>query len=103
MKKVNTAFIVKLCLPQFAVGLFTAMINNYLIYFYQPTTQSGLPVLIMQGTVIAGVLTVIGFLKAIGHIIDAVSDPLIANLSDASRHQNGRRIPYMKASAIPFG
>lgn len=43
MKKVNTSLIVRLCLPQFAVGLFTTMLNNYLIYFYQPSKESGIP------------------------------------------------------------
>lgn len=94
---------VRLCLPQFAVGLFTAMINNYLIYFYQPTAKSGLPVLLTQGTVILGILTVIGFVKAVGHVIDAVTDPLIAGLSDKSRNPRGRRIPLMKIAAVPFG
>ena len=41
MKKVNTALLIRLCLPQFAVGLFTTMLNNYLIYFYQPSKESG--------------------------------------------------------------
>lgn len=103
MKQVNTAFIIRLSLPQFAVGLFTAMINNYLIYFYQPTAQSNLPIFITQGTILFGVLTVIGFIKAMGHIIDAISDPLIANMSDKCKHKQGRRIPFMKYSAIPFG
>ena len=103
MKTVDTRLIIRLCLPQFAVGLFTAMVNNYLIYFYQPTVQSGLPVLITQGVVVGGILTIIGLIKAVGHIIDAVSDPLIASISDKSLHKNGRRIPMMKWSAIPFG
>lgn len=102
-KKVNNGVIVRLCLPQFAVGLFTAMLNNYLIYFYQPSAQSGLPNLIPQGVVILGVLTVIGFIKAMGHVIDAVTDPLIASCSDKSSNKGGRRIPMMKAAAIPFG
>lgn len=33
MRKIDTSLIVRLCLPQFAVGLFTTMLNNYLIYF----------------------------------------------------------------------
>lgn len=103
MKKVNNSVIIKLCLPQFAVGLFTAMLNNYLIYFYQPSTESGLPNLLPQGVVILGLLTVIGFIKAVGHIIDAITDPLIASRSDRSTNKNGRRIPMMKAAAIPFG
>ena len=103
MKKVNTSLIVRLCLPQFAVGLFTTMLNNYLIYFYQPSKESGIPNLIPQGRIILGVLTVIGLIKAVGHIIDAVTDPLIAASSDKSKNKNGRRIPMMQKAAIPFG
>lgn len=103
MKKVNTSLIVRLCLPQFAVGFFTTMLNNYLIYFYQPSKESGIPNLIPQGRIILGVLTVIGLIKAVGHIIDAVTDPLIAASSDKSKNKNGRRIPMMQKAAIPFG
>lgn len=79
------------------------MLNNYLIYFYQPSKESGLPNLIPQGVIVLGILTVIGFIKAMGHIIDAVTDPLIAAKSDRSQNKNGRRIPMMKWAAIPFG
>lgn len=103
MKTVTNKLIIIYCLPQFAVGLFTAMINNYLIYFYQPSSASGLPTLITQGVVILGILTVVGAVKALGHIIDAVTDPLVASLSDKSKNAKGRRIPFMKWSAIPFG
>ena len=103
MKKVDNSLILRLCLPQFAVGLFTTMLNNYLIYFYQPSKESGIPNLIPQGRLVLGVLTIIGMIKAIGHIIDAVTDPLIAAGSDKSRHKDGRRIPMMKKAAIPFG
>ena len=68
MKKVNTSLIVRLCLPQFAVGLFTTMLNNYLIYFYQPSKESGIPNLIPQGRIILGVLTVIGLILSLIHI-----------------------------------
>lgn len=102
MKKITRRSIVLYCLPLFAVGLFTTMLNNYLIYFYQPTAASGLPTLITQGYVFAGVLTVIGLIKALGHIIDAVSDPMVASLSDKSGHRDGRRIPFLRRFAVPF-
>ena len=102
MKEISKKTIILFCLPQFAVGLFTTMLNNYLIYFYQPTAASGLPTLITQGYVVAGILTVIGLIKALGHVIDAVSDPLVASLSDKSANPQGRRIPFMKRYAIPF-
>lgn len=102
-QKVSKKIILAYCIPQFAVGLFTAMISNYLLYFYQPSKESGIPTLITQGVVVLGILTFIGFVKAVGHIIDAVTDPLVANLSDKSRNKKGRRIPFMKYAAIPFG
>ncbi|MGN0543523.1 MAG: MFS transporter [Acutalibacteraceae bacterium] len=103
MKQVTNKTIVSFCLPQFAVGLFTTMLNNYLIYFYQPSNESGIPTLITQGVVVLGLLTVIGFIKAIGHVLDAVTDPLVASLSDKSKNKNGRRIPFMRKFAVPFG
>ena len=102
MKKITQPSIVLYCLPLFAVGLFTTMLNNYLIYFYQPTAASGLPILITQGYVFAGILTVIGLIKAVGHVIDAVSDPMVAALSDKSGHRDGRRIPFLRRYAVPF-
>lgn len=102
MKEVSGKTVINFCLPQFAVGLFTTMLNNYLIYFYQPTKESGLPVLITQGYVFLGVLTVIGLIKAIGHIVDAFSDPIVAGLSDKCNHKDGRRIPFMKWFSVPF-
>ena len=102
MKEVTRSTVIKFCLPQFAVGLFTTMLNNYLIYFYQPTESSGLPTLITQGYVVFGILTVIGLIKAVGHVIDAATDPIVASLTDRSKNKNGRRIPFMKYSAIPF-
>lgn len=62
-----------------------------------------MPNLIPQGVIVLGILTVIGFIKAIGHVIDAVTDPLIAAKSDRSQNRNGRRIPMMKGAAVPFG
>lgn len=102
MKTITRRSIVLYCLPLFAVGLFTTMLNNYLIYFYQPTAASGLPILITQGYVFAGILTVIGLIKAVGHVIDAVSDPMVAALSDKSGHRDGRRIPFLRRYAVPF-
>ncbi len=102
-KNVTTSLIIMYCLPQFAVGLFTTMINNYLLYFYQPNSESGIPTLITQGIVFLGIFTVIGLIKAVGHLIDAVTDPLVAGMSDKSKNKNGRRIPFMKAFAVPFG
>ena len=86
IKKVSKKIILAYCIPQFAVGLFTAMISNYLLYFYQPSKESGIPTLITQGVVVLGILTFIGFVKAVGHIIDAVTDPLVAHFLRAAEY-----------------
>ena len=91
-------------LPSAVCGMaFHYNAQHYLIYFYQPSKESGIPNLIPQGRIVLGVLTVIGLIKAVGHIIDAVTDPLIAADSDKSKNKNGRRIPLMQKAAVPFG
>ena len=101
-KQISKKLIIFYCLPQFAVGLFTTMINNYLLYFYQPSKESGIPTLITQGIVFLGIFTVIGLIKAIGHLLDAVTDPIVAGWSDKSKNKNGRRIPFMKKICSSF-
>ena len=47
-------------------------------------------------------LTLFGLVMAVGRIFDAITDPLIAGWSDRSAYKGGRRIPFMRAIAIPF-
>ena len=47
-------------------------------------------------------LTLFGLVMAVGRIFDAITDPLIAGWSDRSNYKGGRRIPFMRAIAIPF-
>mgnify|MGYP002515757193 CR=1 FL=1 len=42
-------------------------------------------------------------IRGIGTIIDAVTDPWVASLSDNSKAKSGRRISFMRWSAIPYG
>jgi len=90
---------------QFGWSLVSALITNWLVYFYQPTEDTiaqGQTLFIPQGRVIFGALTIIGGITALGRIFDAITDPLIANASDRSTNPKGRRIPFMKKIAIPF-
>lgn len=77
------------------------MIGNYLIYFFQPTAASGLPNLMPQNKLL-GFITVMALLTGLGKFIDAVTDPLVASLSDRSTHPDGRRLPFLRYSAIPY-
>ena len=105
MKKLTKGKIFCFAIGQFGWALLSGIIVNWLVYFYQPdisTVGEGMKVFIPQGRVILGVITIIGVITAIGRVFDAITDPLIASLSDRSNHKDGRRIPFMKKVAFPF-
>ena len=92
---------IRYCLSDIAKGLFNGMIGNYLLYFFQPTVKSGIPALLPQNKLL-GFITVMALLTGLGKVIDAVTDPWVANLSDKCTHKDGRRVPFMKYAAIPY-
>lgn len=90
----------------FAIGqlgwsLLGGIINAWLVTFYLPT-EEGITKLVPSGLIVFGILTVLGIITFGCRIFDAITDPLIASLSDRSNNRNGRRIPFMKAAAVPF-
>lgn len=91
-------------LGQLGWSLASFSIGNLLIYFYLPP-ESGdkaiFPAYIYQGYVI-GVLTIIGLIYASGRFWDAITDPVIAGMSDRSRSPFGRRRKFLAVSAFPF-
>ena len=89
------------CLADIAKGLFTGMISNYLLYFFQPTVKSGLPQLLPQNKLL-GYITIMALITALGKVVDAVTDPLVASLSDKCTHKDGRRIPFLRTAAYPY-
>ena len=105
MKKLTKGKMWCFAIGQFGWSVLSALITNWLVYFYEPTQDSiaqGQTLFIPQGRVIFGVATIIGAIAALGRIFDAVTDPLIANLSDRSKNPRGRRIPFMRKIAVPF-
>ena len=89
------------CLADIAKGLFNGMIGNYLLYFFQPTLASGLPQLLPDNKLF-GFITIMALITALGKLVDAVSDPIVASLSDRYESDKGRRLPFMRISAIPY-
>lgn len=105
MKKVTNKVLWLFAIGQLGWSMLSGIISNWLVFFYQPdqaTIDNGLTVFVKQGSIFLG-LTIIGLIAAVGRIFDAVTDPLIAAKSDRCRHKDGRRIPFMRAIAIPFG
>ena len=92
---------IRYCLSDVAKGLFNGMIGNYLLYFFQPTVKSGLPTLLPQNKLL-GFLTIMALITGLGKVIDAVTDPWVANLSDRCTHKDGRRMPFLKYAAVPY-
>ena len=89
------------CLADIAKGLFTGMISNYLLYFFQPTEKSGLPNLLPDNRLL-GFITIMALITAIGKVVDAVTDPVVASLSDKCTHKAGRRMPFLRYAALPY-
>lgn len=101
LRQVGNKQIILFCVADFAKGIFTGMIANYLLYFLQPTLKSAIEPVVTQGYIL-GYITLIGLVKAIGHVFDAVTDPLIAGWSDKCKSKYGRRVPFMRIAAIPY-
>lgn len=92
-------------LGQLGWSILGGIINAWLVTFYLPTQSDlndGAIQFITPGLVVFGVLTILGLITFGCRIFDAVTDPLIATLSDRSKNPKGRRIPFMRFAAIPF-
>ncbi len=77
---------------------------NLLVYFYMPSesgAEANFPTFIFQGSVL-GLLTIIGILNFGGRIVDAITDPLIANWSDNTESSFGKRKKVMAIGILPF-
>ena len=105
MKRLTKKQMIIFAIGQLGWSMLSGVINAWLVTFYLPTQgdiEAGATQYIIPGLVILGFLTVLGLITALSRIFDAVTDPLIASLSDRSTNKNGRRIPFMRVAAIPL-
>lgn len=86
---------------QFGWSILVGLVTSYLLFYYVPTNDSGIPYFIPQITFF-GFITIIMIILVFDRLIGAITDPWIAALSDRSTSQHGRRISFMRLSAIPF-
>ena len=104
MKKITNKVLWLFAIGQLGWSMLSGIVSNWLVFFYMPEDvelEAGQKLFITQGSVFLG-LTVIGMITAVGRLFDAVTDPYIASKSDRCRHKDGRRIPFMRAIAVPF-
>ena len=91
---------------QFGWSLLSGIISTWLVHLYTGTHAEGetngiFGEFITQSPIIASI-TLFGLITAVGRIFDAVTDPLVASWSDRANFKGGRRIPFLRAVAIPF-
>lgn len=102
MKKVTTKIKWIFAIGQLGWSILAGIIGNLLVNFYLPDkTGNGIINFIKPEAVLLG-LTIIGVITAGGRIVDAVTDPLIASASDRCKNKLGKRIPFLRYSALPF-
>ena len=106
MKRLSKKQMIIFALGQLGWSMLGGIISAWLVTFYLPTstdiTENGAVQFLRPGLIIGGFLTIIGLITALSRVFDAVTDPLIASLSDRSTNKRGRRIPFMQIAAIPF-
>lgn len=99
-KRLTKKQMVTFSIGQLGWSLLSGIISAWLVTFYLPT-ETGVTRFIYP-FLLGGFITVLGIITASSRIFDAVTDPLIASLSDRSRNPKGRRMPFMKWAAIPL-
>ena len=85
---------------QMGWSILVNIVSLQLVYFYIPPNGSGIKVKITQAVFLV-VLNVLTLIAASGRLFDAITDPLIANLSDRWKGKRGRRVPFMLVGAAP--
>ncbi|MCR5693369.1 MAG: MFS transporter [Clostridia bacterium] len=106
MKRLSKKQMIIFSIGQLGWSILSGIINAWLVTFYLPTqadiSENAAVQYIQPGLIILGFLTILGLITALSRIFDAITDPLIANISDRSRNKRGRRIPFMQYAAIPL-
>ena len=98
MKQLSNGKILALCMGDFARGMINGIVTTYLLTFFIPTNaNTTLPQFFLNAALVMAVI------RGIGTIVDAITDPWVANLTDNCKHKLGRRIPFMRWSALPYG
>ena len=98
MKKITNAKIFALCLGDMSRGLIGGIITSYLLTFFIPTnSNTTLPRFFLNAALTMAII------RGIGTVIDAITDPWVASLSDNCRSPLGRRVVFMRWAAVPYG
>ncbi len=99
-KSLSTWQMIAYSMGQLGWSTLLNIVYTLLVYFYLPPKNANLPQLISDYKYF-GFINAIVFIAAFGRIMEAFTDPLIANWSDRSKFKMGRRTPFMWMGFIP--
>ena len=105
MKRLTKKQMILFAIGQLGWSTLSGIIGAWFVTFYLPTQgdiDGGATQYIVPGLIIGGFLTILGLITALSRVFDAITDPLIASLSDRSTNKRGRRIPFMQVAAVPL-
>ncbi len=98
--RISRKGIIAYCAGMTGWSILINMTSVMLIYLYLPPRNSGLNALI-PATTYLGVFSILALIAAGGRLFDAVTDPLIAWMSDRKQSKRGRRVPFMRVGWVP--
>ena len=107
LKPITNKLLWIFALGQLGWSLLSGVVSNWMVYYYTGSPDAQNP---NTGIFASGItqnpiifkLTLFGLVLAAGRIFDAITDPLVAGWSDRCTNKKGRRIPFLRAMAIPF-
>jgi Na+/melibiose symporter-like transporter len=85
---------------QFGWSLASFTVGNTLLYFYLPPVNQNTGKTIFP--IFIGIPLIISSVGFVSRLFDAITDPLIASLSDRTKHKLGRRRLFLLIGGLPF-
>ena len=92
------------CMAQVGWTTLLSIVTFQLVYFYMPSRDdAGVPLYAVRvdQSPYLRIFNVVSLVNLLGRVIDAVTDPLIAGWSDRTVHALGRRVSFMRYTAVP--
>ena len=98
--RISTRETLAYCSGMAGWSILVNMTSVMLIYLYLPPKNAGLTPLLPTITYL-GIFSILALIAAGGRLLDAITDPLIAWMSDRTDNRKGRRVPFMRVGWVP--
>lgn len=95
-REITNKEIFRLCCGDAGRAFVYGIVSSFLLIFFVPAENVDAIRFIPKAAMTLGII------KSIGIIWDAITDPLVASITDKHEGKHGRRIPFMRMSFIPY-